>query len=139
VVGKRSWVSLSLYQIIALRQTLYTEKQGRKKDTLDNREKKITLLRYPDCTETRQVYFFQGRAPSLPESFTEKMKRKIDSVKGRLIYNKRLATAEPVFANICSTLGLNRFTLRGKRKVNIQWLLYCTVHNLLKVHRYGYA
>ena len=31
-------------------------------------------LRYPDRTETRQVYFFQGRAPSLPESFTEKMK-----------------------------------------------------------------
>jgi transposase len=96
-------------------------------------------LRYPDRTQTRQVYFFQGRAPSLPESFTEKMKRKIDSVKGRLIYNRRLATVEPVFANIRSTLGLDRFTLRGKRKVNIQWLLYCTVHNLLKVHRYGYG
>ncbi|HME45627.1 MAG TPA: transposase [Syntrophorhabdales bacterium] len=96
-------------------------------------------LRYPDRTETRQVYFFQGRAPSLPESFTEKMKRKIDSVKGRLIYNRRLATAEPVFAHICSTLRLDRFTLRGKRKVNIQRLLYCTVHNLLKVHRYGYG
>ena len=96
-------------------------------------------LRHPDHAETRQVHFFQGRAPHLPESFTEKMKRKIDSVKGRLIYNKRLATVEPVFANICSTLRLDRFTLRGKRKVNSQWLLYCTVHNLLKVHRYGYA
>ena len=96
-------------------------------------------VRHPDTTEGRQVYFLQGRSPSLPESFTEKMKRKIDSVKGRLIYNKRLATAEPVFANICSTLGLNRFTLRGKRKANIQWLLYCIVHNLLKVHRYGYG
>lgn len=96
-------------------------------------------LRHPDHTEARQVYFFQGRAESLPESFTEKMKRKIDSVKGRLIYNRRLATAEPVFGNICSTLGLNRFTLRGKRKVNSQWLLYCIVHNLFKVHRYGYG
>ena len=28
-------------------------------------------------------------------------------------------------------------TLRGKRKVNTQWLLYCVVHNLFKVHRYG--
>jgi hypothetical protein len=28
-------------------------------------------------------------------------------------------------------------SLRGKRKVDIQWLLYCTVYNLLKVHRYG--
>jgi transposase len=96
-------------------------------------------VRHPDTTEGRQVYFLKGCSPSLPETFTEKMKRKIDSVKGRLIYNKRLATAEPVFANICSTLGLDRFTLRGKRKVNIQWLLYCIVHNLLKVHRYGYG
>jgi hypothetical protein len=85
------------------------------------------------------VYFFQGHAAHLPETFTEKMKRKIDSAKGRLIYNKRLPTAEPVFANICSTLRLDRFTLRGKRKVNSQWLLYCIVHNLLKVHRYGYG
>jgi hypothetical protein len=67
------------------------------------------------------------------------MKQKIDALSGRLIYNKRLAVVEPVFANIRSTLGLDRFTLRGKRKVNIQWLLYCTVHNLLKVHRYGYG
>jgi hypothetical protein len=44
---------------------------------------------------------------------------------------------EPVFANITRTLGLNRFTLRGKRKVNGQWLLYCMVHNLLKIHRYA--
>jgi len=48
-----------------------------------------------------------------------------------------IGTAEPVFGNICSTLGLDRFTLRGKRKVNTQWLLYCAVHNLFKVHRYG--
>ncbi len=90
-------------------------------------------LRYPDRSETRQVYFFRKK----PESFTERMKQKIDSLKGRLIYNRRLATVEPVFAHIRSTLGLDRFTLRGKRKVNIQWLLYCLVHNLLKVHRYG--
>jgi len=94
-------------------------------------------LRHPDRTEARQVYFFQGSAESKPETFTQKMKRKIDTVKGRLIYNRRLGTAEPVFGNICSTLGLNRFTLRGKEKVNTQWLLYCAVHNLFKVHRYG--
>jgi hypothetical protein len=40
-----------------------------------------------------------------------------------------------VFANITSILGLNRFTLRGKRKVNAQWLLYCIVHNIGKIHR----
>jgi transposase len=109
---------------------------GRKTDcrTCELREK---CLRHPDRTEARQVYFFQGSAESKPETFTQKMKRKIDSVKGRLIYNKRLGTAEPVFGHICSIIGLNRFTLRGKRKANLQWLLYCVVHNLFKVHRYG--
>jgi len=108
--------------------------KGNKGDCLPC-ELRRKCLRYPDRTETRQVYFFEGRKGS----FTEKMKEKIDSLKGRLIYNRRLATVEPVFANICSTLGLDRFTLRGKRKVNIQWLLYCVVHNLLKIHRYGYG
>jgi transposase len=94
-------------------------------------------LRYPERTEERQVYFFVGRSEYALETFTQKMKRKIDSIKGRLIYNRRLGTAEPVFGNICSTLGLNRFSLRGKPKVNTQWVLYCVVHNLFKVYRYG--
>ena len=94
-------------------------------------------LRHPERQEYRQVYFFVGRAEGVPEKFSEKMKRKIDTVKGRLIYNRRLATAEPPFAHIKSMLGLDRFSLRGKKKVNTQWLLYCIVHNLTKVHRYG--
>jgi hypothetical protein len=96
-------------------------------------------LRHPDRTEARQVYFFQGRSEKKPETFSEKMRRKIDSLRGRLIYNGRLGIAEPPFAHIRHALGLNRFTLRGKRKVDIQWKLYCIVHNLIKVHRYGEA
>jgi hypothetical protein len=87
------------------------------------------------------VYFFQGPAGSKPATFSAKMRRKIDSIKGRLIYNRRLGIAEPPFAHIRSMMRLDRFTLREKRKVNTQWLLYCIVHNLTKVHRYaeGYA
>lgn len=96
-------------------------------------------LRCPDTTEARQVYFFQGKTEAGQETFTEKMKRKIDSIKGRLIYSRRLGTIEPVFGNIRSTLGLDRFSLRGKKKVNIQWQLYGLVHNLLKIHRYGFG
>jgi hypothetical protein len=33
--------------------------------------------------------------------------------------------------------GLNRFSLRGKTKVQGQWQLDCMVHNLEKVSRYG--
>lgn len=94
-------------------------------------------LRNPDTSEVRQVCFLQGRVESISETFTEKMRQKIDSIKGRLIYNRRLGTAEPPFAHIRSILRLDRFTLRGKQKVNTQWLLYCITHNLIKVHRYG--
>jgi len=94
-------------------------------------------LRNPDTSEVRQVAFLQGRAASISETFTEKMRQKIDSIKGRLIYNRRLGTAEPPFAHIRTMMRLDRFTLRGKRKVNTQWLLYCITHNLKKVHRYA--
>ncbi len=79
----------------------------------------------------------EGRSKEGKETYTQKMKQKIDSDRGRLIYSKRIGTAEPVFANLRHALGLNKFTLCGKKKVNIQWTLYCIVHNLLKVHRFG--
>jgi transposase len=96
-------------------------------------------LRHPKKTAVRQVVFFTGRTRDAGETFTAKMKRKIDSALGRLIYQRRLATAEPPFANIRHAKRLDRFTLRGKPKVNAQWLLYCLVHNIGKIQRYGPA
>jgi len=70
-------------------------------------------LKHPDRSEVRQVHFFSGRAPNQPETFTSKMKRKIDSAMGRLIYGRRLGTVEPVFANITRMLGLEPFHAAG--------------------------
>jgi len=50
----------------------------------------------------------------------------------KVIYAQRIQIVEPVFANIRYCKGLDRFTLRGKEKVNGQWQLYCIVHNLGK-------
>ena len=102
-------------------------------------ELRSQCLRHPERTEIRQVAYFYGRSPKAPETSAEKMKRKIDSPMGRLIYSKRIGTAEPPFANIRHVLRLDRFNLRGKIKVNCQWLLYCAVHNLKKVHKFGLA
>jgi hypothetical protein len=49
------------------------------------------------------------------------------------------AAAPTVFANIRTHKRLDRFTLRGKIKVNIQWLLYCMVHNMEKIANYGFT
>jgi hypothetical protein len=43
----------------------------------------------------------------------------------------------PVFANICVQKRLNRFTLRTKSKVDVQWKLFALVHNIGKIHTYG--
>ncbi len=94
-------------------------------------------MRDPSKTQTRQVAIFIGRSKGAAPRYIDQMKRKIDTLEGRQQYSRRLGIAEPVFANICSSLGLDRFSLRTRHKVNIQWKLYCMVHNLLKVHRYG--
>lgn len=70
-------------------------------------------------------------------NFSQRMAGKVDSELGRKIYPQRFAVAEPVFANIRTHKRLDRFTLRGKVKVNIQWLLYCMVHNIEKITHYG--
>jgi hypothetical protein len=73
-----------------------------------------------------------------PKTYSEKMMEKIDTAKGRDIYSKRMGIVEPVFANITVHKGLSRFTLRTKKKVNIQWLLYCMLHNMGKIARKSY-
>jgi transposase len=70
-------------------------------------------------------------------NYSKEMAAKIDTDRGRELYPHRIAIVEPVFANIRTQKRLDRFTLRGKIKVNIQWLLYCMVHNIEKIANFG--
>lgn len=84
--------------------------------------------------KSRQVRIFHGKHSG---SITDRMRNKIDTPEARKTYSKRLGIVEPVFGNIRAHKKLDRFTLRGKPKVNIQWLLYCIVHNIEKIAHYG--
>ncbi len=44
---------------------------------------------------------------------------------------------EPMFGQIKFGRGFRQFLLRGLEKVNGEWLLICTGHNLLKLFRFG--
>jgi len=88
-------------------------------------------------SQHRQVVIFEESGKGPKGAFTIKMIEKFDSAVGRFIYSRRMGTVEPVFANIRSTLGLDRFTLRGRLKVGVQWKLYSMVHNIFKIYRYG--
>jgi hypothetical protein len=88
------------------------------------------------------VAFFRdrvGRTVNYSALMRELMRERLDSTAGRERYAQRFATVEPVFANLRANKRLDRFTLRGRVKVDTQWKLYCLVHNIEKLAKSGYA
>jgi transposase len=92
-------------------------------------------LRYKDAKCRHLTYYADAKGKNISQA----MVKKIETRKGRKIYPQRIAVVEPVFANIRVHKRLDKFSLRGKIKVNIQWLLYCMVHNIEKISNYGFA
>jgi len=66
----------------------------------------------------------------------ERMARKLRTKKGREIYAKRKTIPEPVFGQTKEGRGLRRFLMRGLEKVNGEWTLWSTTHNILKLFRF---
>ncbi len=108
----------------------------------------VYRARVEDCTacplrsrclskeDTSRRYLSIQVATQQPNLIDE-MKAKIDTEEGKRIYARRLGIVEPVFANICVHKHMNRFTLRSKRKVDVQWSLFALVHNIGKIHNFG--
>jgi transposase len=92
-------------------------------------------LQNKDAKRRHFTYYVDASGNNISQA----MVKKIETLKGRKIYPQRIGIVEPVFANIRVNKGMNKFTLRGKIKVNIQWLLYCMVHNIEKIANYGFA
>jgi transposase len=85
----------------------------------------------------RQVSFVIKRRTQSTTPYTDWMKERIDSAKGKAIYSQRMSVVEPVFGNLSTNKGLRRFSLRGKAKVQGQWQLFCLVHNIEKLQNFG--
>ena len=96
-------------------------------------------LRTPQTTPVRNVAFFRGRVSTARVNHTAQMRARIDTPNGRARYAQRFGAVEPVFANLRANKRLDRFTLRGRTKVDTQWKLYCLVHNIEKLAHAGYA
>jgi transposase len=74
----------------------------------------------------------RGRIPK-SLSVSDRMRRKLQTQRGRAIYGKRKETVEPVFGQIKQARGFRQFLLRGHMKVKAEWVLICMGHNLLKL------
>ena len=100
-------------------------------------EMRSQCIRNPS-TPARQVTKITGGVPHNTQSpAVKQMIERFDTDRGRHYYSRRMGTVEPVFANIRGNLGLNRFTLRGRAKVDTQWKLFAIVHNIGKLAAYG--
>jgi hypothetical protein len=93
-----------------------------------------SCLRNPKAERGRQVAHFKPRLRAADDP-SQRMREAIDSAPGRRLYSQRIATVEPVFANIRHHKRMSRFTLQGQAKVSMQWQLYCLVHNVEKMAR----
>ena len=69
----------------------------------------------------------RGRIPN-HLSPRERMKRKLQTKRGRQRYALRMETVEPVFGQIKQGRGFRGFLLRGQQKVNGEWSLICMGH-----------
>jgi transposase len=71
-------------------------------------------------------------------SRVERMKRKLKTKVGAAVYARRKCIVEPVFGQIKQGRGFRQFLLRGLEKVQGEWALICTTHNLLKFYKICY-
>jgi transposase len=133
--GKTMWLKCEKAKI---GPRIFMQFMGHQADC-DGCQLRAKCQRSPKQKGARQVNVLLATLPQEKSGPIERMKQKIDSAFGRHIYGQRLGIVEPVFGNLRETLGLSRFSLRGKTKVNAQWQLMTMIHNIFKIHRYGWT
>ena len=80
----------------------------------------------------------RGRPPK-DLSFIDRVRRKLWTKAGRATYKLRKQIVEPVFGQMKGARGLRQFSLRGVEKVQGEWSLCCTGHNLRKMWLHSLA
>ena len=75
--------------------------------------------------------------PDSNATASERMRHTLRTEEGRALYRMRKAIVEPVFGQIKSVRGLDRFVTRGIDNVRPEFLFIAMTHNLLKLFRFG--
>jgi hypothetical protein len=75
----------------------------------------------------------EGARPLPPGSLVAAMRARIKRAGHRSRYRLRKITVEPVFGQMKAARGFRQFALRGRAKVQGEFTLLATAHNLLKL------
>ena len=65
--------------------------------------------------------------------FSDKMRHRLKTKKGKERYKLRKQTVEPVFGTIKETLGFRHFHLRGLEKVSLEWDIVTLAYNFKRL------
>ncbi len=71
------------------------------------------------------------------EYLISEMRRKLQSDRGKKKYSQRKHTVETVFGHLKQNMGLREFSLRGLKKVTLEFKLWCIGYNLKKLILHG--
>jgi transposase len=82
----------------------------------------------------RAKHAAQGKR-KIVQPLTKAMRDKLKRAGWRSRYRLRKQIVEPVFGQIKQARGFRQFLLRGIEKVEAEWALICTAHNLTKLAR----
>jgi hypothetical protein len=83
-----------------------------------------------DCTESRE----RKLTVNLDlERLRAAMSAKLDTPDGKQRYNRRIATVEPVFSNLESTMGYRRVSSRNEQTIVAEILLKVLSHNISRL------
>ncbi|MBL8371147.1 MAG: transposase [Burkholderiaceae bacterium] len=95
-------------------------------------EQRHQCLCDPERSAVRQVAIFKNVQRS-PNDLLQSIKERIGSHEGRRRNSQRFGTVEAALCNIRHNKRLNRFTLRGRRKVGVPWRSYRLLHHIEKL------
>ncbi|OQR26823.1 hypothetical protein BWR15_30750, partial [Pseudomonas sp. T] len=98
-------------------------------------------LQQMDDARFKSVEFYippRAKGPKESDSTkSERMREKLETDIGRVLYAARKTIVEPVFGAIKHARKFRQLLTRGKEMAKAEWLLACTTHNLLKLHKLG--
>lgn len=75
----------------------------------------------------------RGRWRLKRKAFRKKLRARLETPEGKLLYSLRNTTVEPTIGILKSVLGFRRFHLRGLTKVRIEWNLLALAFNCRKL------
>lgn len=99
----------------------------------------VYLSVHREDAHNERSYDYRQEKPKAKKNLTNeillKMRDKLSSEEGKLIYKLRAQTVETVFGIIKEVIGFRGFRLRGFEKMAGEWELACLAYNCKRLHK----